>query len=108
MTPTIGRIVIYKTTQDDRDKAHSQTSHGKQTNISAELPAIITSVFSDTSVNLQVFEDGVEGTSWKTSINEGEGEGNWSWPVIKSAQIAEPAPQPSEPVAPSEPETAAE
>lgn len=47
MTPTIGRIVIYQPTAEDKGQSSSQEG----------FPAIITRVWSDTCVNLMVFRD---------------------------------------------------
>lgn len=69
MKPSIGRIVHYKNT--DTEKEFSPA---------AELaPAIITSVSSDTCVNLAVFRH-----SWidyKSSVLQGPGQGQWDWPA---------------------------
>jgi len=75
MKPTIGRIVHYRTTKDDRTVLGN--TGGWEASL---LPAIITATHSDTCVNIQVFADGRQNL-WKTSVNEGDGEGQWSWPV---------------------------
>jgi hypothetical protein len=69
MKPTIGRIVIYKYSEN--------CSHQ---NGSDECPAMIVRVWSDTTVNLKLIEDGPI-NSWKTSVIQGDGKGNWQWPV---------------------------
>lgn len=77
MTPTIGRIVIFKTNE-------AQQEHLKNTpycNVSKELPAIIVAVFSESTVNLKVMLDG-PGEFWVTSALQGDEPGNWNWPVI--------------------------
>lgn len=78
MKPTIGRIVIYKTNQADRELFRDLGD-----NIVMELPAIIVNVWSDTCVNLKVITDG-KLDLWRMSINQGDGEYNWNWPVIKA------------------------
>lgn len=96
MKPTIGRVVIYHTTEQERN------FNKLSGNLQYELPAIIVAVHSDTCVNLKVFPDGV-GDMWKTSIElarEGakvgdtderlgapSPEGCWSWPVINKPSV---------------------
>lgn len=77
MAPTIGRIVIYKTTEQDR-KAMEYSCQ----NVQKELPAIIVAVYGESTVNLKVILDG-KGDLWKTSASKGDQEGNWDFPVIK-------------------------
>jgi hypothetical protein len=76
MKPTIGRIVHYKLTDDEISNLD-----GIHNNKMSLLPAIITTVWSDTCINVQVFVDGHKGSFWKTSINEGSEAGSWSWPT---------------------------
>jgi hypothetical protein len=73
--PTIGRVVIYKTTEEDRKKMRESSNQ----NVQHELPATIVAVWSESCVNVKVDIDG-EGQLWKTSINLGTEEGNWGWP----------------------------
>lgn len=70
MAPTIGRIVLYKASE------------------SAIRPAIITDVHNDTCVNLQVFQPGHD--NWRTSVSQGDGVGQWEWPVREPVLIAGP------------------
>lgn len=67
MTPTIGRIVHY-------------TFRGEI------IPAIITHVWSQVSVNLTVFPDGslhrAHQPEQHTSVRFGIEEGEWHWPEI--------------------------
>lgn len=79
MKPTIGRIVIYHTTEEDKEKMRLAPN----CNEANHLPAIIVAVWSDTLVNLSVIYDGNYIDPWKTSINEGIGQGEWSWPKIE-------------------------
>ena len=77
MTPTIGRIVIYNSTKDEKEQMRLNGA-----NIQNQLPAVVVAVWSDTCVNLKVITDGPKGTElWKTSALLGESEGNWNWPV---------------------------
>ena len=78
--PTIGRIVIYHTTEEERELMRA-TSY---VNVQSELPAVIVSVWSGECVNAKVLIDGGIGDLWKTSISMGDNEGQWSWPEIKS------------------------
>ena len=59
MTPTIGRIVIYNVTDDEkRAMEDSFKNTGKSCNVESKLPAIIVAVWSDVCVNLKVMQDG--------------------------------------------------
>ena len=77
--PSIGRIVIYNTTDDDR----AQTGSFNNCNSCLQLPAIIVNVWNDTCVNLKVIVDGSIPDIWKTSVCQGKKEGFWDWPVKK-------------------------
>ena len=67
--------MIYKTDEFDKEFMRGLPA----CNVMDELPAVITAVWSDECVNLNVLLDG-EGTIWKTSVQEGEEETNWRWP----------------------------
>lgn len=71
MKPSIGRIVHYHPGPNDPE--------GVQSNHSPALPAVIVRVFSDTCVNLRILCDGPD-VAWKTSVCQGDGEYQWSWP----------------------------
>lgn len=73
--PTIGRTVIYNTTERDRKMMEYFG------NAPAQLPATVVSVWSDTCVNLKVHCDGPQ-DMWKTSVSEGTEEYSWQWPKI--------------------------
>jgi hypothetical protein len=75
MKPTIGRIVIYHTTDVDRDKMK------KDGNVQLFLPAIIVHVFYDDCVNLKVFIDSKEDL-WIINSWLGEKPGKWRRPEI--------------------------
>lgn len=80
MIPTIGRVVIYNTTEEDRENMSNNTF----CNVQMQVPAIIVAVWGkeeNSLVNLQVICDG-EKFMWKTSVSLGENEGNWNWPEI--------------------------
>jgi hypothetical protein len=62
VTPTIGRIVHYHVGTEGQDV----------------LPAIITKVHNATCVDLEVF--GVGGYRLPTSVIQGDGPSQWSWP----------------------------
>lgn len=79
MKPTIGRVVIYTPTEDER-KAWRESSGGNKINEAEKLPAIVVAVWSETCINVKVDLDG-PGQLWKTSINRGDGPGEWNWPV---------------------------
>lgn len=93
--PTLGRIVHYKLAAHDAvqinrrrlDAQREKTAleqKGYQVHVGNEtapgdvFPAIIVRVWP-TSVQLQVFLDGND-TFWATSVSEGDGERQWSWP----------------------------
>jgi hypothetical protein len=88
MKPTIGRIVIYNTTQQEQE---ALTVLGNNT--SKQLPAVIVAVWGESeqsAVNLKVMVDGKGADIWKTSLSASEEkdedgnlkEGSWHWPVI--------------------------
>lgn len=72
---SIGRIVRYRTTEVER-----LTFKELQCNEAKQLPAIVTAVCGDKTINVKVFVDGRIQDLWKTSIQEGDQPGNWSWP----------------------------
>lgn len=79
MEPTIGRVVIYKPTEEEKNTMRAKNHADASCNVCEELPAIVTNVFNATLVNLKVLLDG-EGTLWATSRPEGNLEGHWHWP----------------------------
>ena len=85
MKPTIGRIVNYKLTEADKKNLEAARGFtGRYNNTADTLPAIIVAVWSDTTINAQVFVDGHTSTMWKTSINQGDEIGQWNWPYIQN------------------------
>ena len=70
--PTVGRIVLYRFPDHERHL----------NNQSPIAPAVIVAVWSATSVNLKVLNDGPD-NSWRTSVQQGPGPGQWDWPVIE-------------------------
>ena len=86
--PSIGRIVNYNTTEDERKALKALNC-----NASKQLPAVIVGVWGETpesACNLKVFVDGPANDLWKTSISVKEAdengnfpEGSWNWPVKK-------------------------
>ena len=79
MHPTIGRIVLYNTTDSQRIKM----KNSQNCNVSEVLPATVVAVWSPIMVNLKVHLDG-EGDLWVTSVHMGTGEGEWEWPKIET------------------------
>lgn len=75
--PTIGRIVIYNTTEAQRKEFEKNNE-----NQAKQLPAIIVAVWSNSCVNLKVITDG-KNDLWVTSSVQGEQDGNWNWPTIQ-------------------------
>ena len=85
MRAKIGDIVIYHTTEQDRQIMRDNPN----CNVSNHLPAIVVANWTIPSVtegsqclNLNVILDG-QGFLWKTSINMGEDEFNWSWDLMR-------------------------
>jgi hypothetical protein len=106
MTPTIGRIVLYKMGAGDADAINKRradfrvysvnhgrteagqpgaTGHvghvGNEVTAGDVYPAVVVRVFdpSVTTANLQVLLDGTD-TYWATSRTESPAEGHWMWP----------------------------
>lgn len=75
MKPTIGRIVIFHC---DENQKKSLNNHQN------DAPAVITAVWGESCVNLKVIADG-EANIWITSVTEGTGERQWSWPDLSSS-----------------------
>ena len=105
MKPTIGRIVHYKLTETDAERAnrrrHSDTigqriadgtwpegaqAHaGNRANAGDVAPALIVRVLNEddnSAVNLQAFLDGND-VLWVTSATCGESAGQFAWPKIE-------------------------
>ncbi len=81
MKPTIGRIVIFNTTEAQQEQMQSLQSTGM--NVQKQVPAIIVAVWSDTCVNLKLILDGNTAcmSEWVTSATQGDQSNNWNWPV---------------------------
>ena len=114
MEATIGRIVIFKLSADyatqinrrrttgasiaariKNDSAEwknhwpegAQAHIGNEAHEGDDFPMMVTKVWSPGCVNGQVFLDGND-CLWVTSAMEGNGVGQWLWPVMKV--VAEP------------------
>jgi hypothetical protein len=81
MPPTIGRVVIYTTTDADKAKMEA-ASKVSGCNVQDKLPAIIVAVWSPECVNLKVITDG-NLDLWVTSSLKGDQPYNWDYPVIE-------------------------
>ncbi len=79
--PTIGRIVIYRPTDEQRGEWKATGACNWHL---PELPAIVTCVHDAMKgyVNLRVFRDGAS-DAWITSVYPGVVPGTWSWPPRK-------------------------
>lgn len=77
MVPTIGRVVIYTTTEEDKEDMLKDGDNAQD-----KLPAIIVAVWGADCVNLKVLCDGVQ-NMWVTSATRGNGEREWDFPKIK-------------------------
>lgn len=84
--PSIGRIVHYHHTADDRRNA--EASDG------VAWPAVITKVNADGTINVRAFSDG-NGVPHRKNLKQGALEGQWEWPIIEAAPIAAPAASPA-------------
>lgn len=73
--PSIGRVVIYNTTEEDK----KEMEFTPNCNVQEKLPACIVAVSNETKVNLTVVCDGELGL-WKTSVKQGDEPGQWNWP----------------------------
>lgn len=82
MKPTIGRIVIYNTSDVDKEKMKAVNLLNGNCNVQDKLPAVITAVWGDECVNLKVIVDGCFDL-WVTSALKGDNPMNWNWPVIE-------------------------
>lgn len=98
--PTIGRIVLFKLSEDDAEKINRRRTDaernpnnhvregaivhtGNPVGIGEVYPMIITRVWNEQSsgaVNGQVMLDGND-TYWASSVTHGEGEHEFTWPV---------------------------
>ncbi|MBI9055497.1 MAG: hypothetical protein JEY96_16865 [Bacteroidales bacterium] len=86
MKTTIGRVVIYKTTEADQELMKITPN----CNVAEELPALIVAVHSDECVNLKVIADG-ELDIWVTSAQKGDEPMNWDFPeLVPSAAKLDP------------------
>lgn len=98
MNPTIGRIVHYRLSDQDAAQInkrradasahmaeHRENSNGVVVHVGNSVqagdvyPLVITRTWGGSAVNGQVLLDGSD-TLWVTSVTEGEGLRNWSWP----------------------------
>lgn len=77
MKPTIGRVVIFTTTEEQKVKMKVDGC-----NVQDKLPATIVSVHGEECVNLKVQLDG-PGEMWVTSALKGDAPYQWEWPVIE-------------------------
>lgn len=82
--PSIGRIVLYRLTEDDAQQVTQQRAHTGTTGNPAEAgqqyPAVIVQIFYADACNLRVLLDGQDPPLWATSRSVGEGPGTWAWP----------------------------
>jgi len=81
MKPTIGRIVIYRLADHDKETLRARGASNPN-NGADEAPAVVVRAWSDTCVNLQVLLDG-EGTLWLGSVQLADAPDQprrWRWP----------------------------
>lgn len=75
MDVKIGSIVLYKTTESEREGMRK----AENCNVQKILPAIVTAVWSNGLVNLKVILDGDVVSMWVTSVSRGEEVGQWNY-----------------------------
>lgn len=79
--PTVGRIVQYTLTEAD---ARSLNAFGGNAHAEGDIyPALIVRVWSEETVQLQVFGDGPAAMLWATSRTAADSSeaGRWHWPA---------------------------
>jgi hypothetical protein len=81
MKPTIGRVVIYNTTEQDKKAMTAASVLNGGCNVQDQLPAIVVAVWGEECINAKVITDG-HLEIWVTSILQGTSPGQWEWPVI--------------------------
>jgi hypothetical protein len=93
MQPTIGRVVLYRLDAGDVAGIEERRAKlaevlgvhtsalGNPVTAGQQYPADVVRVWSDTGpIQLQVRLDGSD-SYWATSVAEGDGERQWSWPA---------------------------
>jgi hypothetical protein len=93
--PSVGAHVLYKLCASDIgqiDLHRAQIAHqhngyvGNAPSIGQVFPAFVVADWSGgTYLNLHVMLDGYD-TLWVTSRQQGDGEGQWSWPAAQDAE----------------------
>lgn len=85
MQPSIGRILHYKLSEQDVARIPKDGAHYNPHDVGQVLPLLVCLPWPNecgadrTGVNGQVFLDG-SSALWVTSVCEGTGNGQWSWP----------------------------
>ncbi|MDG9703826.1 hypothetical protein [Streptomyces sp. DH37] len=96
--PSIGRIVLYRLSQEDADLIDRRRDHpgnklvGNPVSPGDVFPASVVRTWDDDSVNLRVLLDGNDDL-WAPSRHQGSEPGTWAWPTRTPAA---PAPDPSD------------
>jgi hypothetical protein len=54
-----------------------------------ECPAVVVRVFDDGKINVQCMVDG-PAQLWLTSMTNGDGPGQWRWPIIVPPHVTAP------------------
>lgn len=79
MEPTIGRIVVYTTTDQDQRMINEHPHNTPR----EQSPAIIVAVLDEETVNLKVLIDGC-GELYRKEVVQGNEPGQWNWPVVQN------------------------
>lgn len=79
MTPTIGRIVHYRLSEDDAKAINALPMPGNTVKAGDLVAAIVVRVWSASTCNLRLVLDG-DGEYWATSCSVGDEQRQWNWP----------------------------
>jgi len=92
--PSIGRIVHYRLSDVDIDGLEPDGAplRDRLNGLVAGdyIPAMVVRTWAEPAshaklVNLRCFPDGAVATLWRTSVEQGDGNGQWTWPPKVSA-----------------------
>lgn len=88
MNPSIGRIVHYRLSEQDKQRitemVNRPTASGRSpvmnpSSVGDTVAGIVVATWAESTANLHLLLDG-EATLWVTSAKEGDQPGSWSWP----------------------------
>lgn len=102
MQPTIGRTVLYRLNASDAERINEARQEARRRFVDLDVAmqrhdgqheertgqvvsVVVTRVWNDTMINGQAFLDGND-SLWVTSVEQGDGHGQWSWPPRAESQ----------------------